>query len=57
MFSRQVFVSCTFYYMGVLIQIYILYYLRDTMEDKAIADNAQTYTAILCIISQVPSRI
>jgi len=52
-----VFVSRTFYYMGVSIQIYILYYLRDTMEDKAIADNAQTYTAILCIISQSASGL
>jgi len=52
-----VFVSRTFYYMGVSIQIYILYYLRDTMEDPTIADNAQTYTAILCIISQSASGI
>mmetsp|Transcript_16320 Transcript_16320/g.32651 ORF Transcript_16320/g.32651 Transcript_16320/m.32651 type:complete len:469 (+) Transcript_16320:296-1702(+) len=52
-----VFVSRTFYYMGVSIQIYILYYLRDTMEDKEIADNAQSYTAMLCILSQSASGV
>ncbi|EKX41130.1 hypothetical protein GUITHDRAFT_164484 [Guillardia theta CCMP2712] len=52
-----VFVSRTFYYMGVSIQIYILYYLKDTMKDPEISGNAQKYTAILCILSQSASGI
>jgi MFS family permease len=52
-----VFVSRTFYYMAVSVQIYILYYLRDTMTDPEIANNAQKYTAILCVISQGASGV
>jgi len=44
-----VFVSRTFYYMAVSVQIYILYYLRDIIG----MHNAKAYTAILCILSQV----
>jgi len=52
-----VFVSRTFYYMAVSVQIYILYYLRDTMKEAEIKNNAQKYTAILCVISQGASGI
>lgn len=48
-----VFVSRTFYYMAVSVQIYILYYLRDLLHMK----NAKAYTAILCILSQASSGI
>mmetsp|Transcript_13814 Transcript_13814/g.27316 ORF Transcript_13814/g.27316 Transcript_13814/m.27316 type:complete len:507 (-) Transcript_13814:43-1563(-) len=47
-----VFCSRTGYYMAVSTQIYILYYLRDCMDDPAISTDAKTYTAILCILSQ-----
>jgi len=48
-----VFVSRTFYYMAVSVQIYILYYLRDIIH----IENAKAYTAILCILSQASSGI
>ena len=48
-----VFVSRTFYYMAVSVQIYILYYLRDIIG----IENAKAYTAILCILSQASSGI
>ncbi len=38
---------------AVSTQIYILYYLRDCMTDPEVSNNAKTYTAILCILSQV----
>jgi len=47
-----VFCSRTGYYMAVSTQIYILYYLRDCMEDPAISGDAKRYTSILCILSQ-----
>ena len=54
-----VFVSRTFYYMAVSVQIYILYYLRDNFResDPNISENAQTYTAVLCVLSQGASGI
>lgn len=52
-----VFCSRTGYYMAVSTQIYILYYLRDCMKDPQISQNAKTYTAMLCIISQGCSGI
>jgi MFS family permease len=55
--SGRVFVSRTFYYMAVSVQIYILYYLRDTMKDPEISNNAQKYTAILCVLSQGSSGV
>ena len=45
------FVSRTFYYMAVSVQIYILYYLRDLLHMK----NAKADTAILSILSQACS--
>jgi len=47
-----VFVSRTFYYMAVSCQIYIMYYLRDTMQADEVSTHARRYTAILCICSQ-----
>jgi len=52
-----IFVSRTFYYMAVSAQIYILYYLRDTIPDPKISNNAKSYTAILCILSQGASGL
>ncbi|KAJ1492830.1 major facilitator superfamily domain-containing protein [Baffinella frigidus] len=51
-----VFLSRTFYYMAVSVQIYILYYLKDTMPEE-IAVHAKSYTALLCILSQAASGI
>lgn len=48
-----VFISRTFYYMAVSVQIYILYYLRDIIH----IENAKAYTAILCILSQAASGV
>jgi hypothetical protein len=52
-----VFVSRTFYYMAVSVQIYILYYLRDTIKDPEISNNAEKYTAVLCVVSQGASGV
>jgi MFS family permease len=51
-----VFVSRTFYYMAVSVQIYILYYLKDNMPPD-ISDHAKSYTAVLCILSQAASGL
>ena len=48
-----VFVSRTFYYMAVSVQIYILYYLRDIIG----IHHAKAYTSILCILSQASSGL
>ncbi|KAJ1474042.1 hypothetical protein T484DRAFT_1833880, partial [Baffinella frigidus] len=48
-----IFVSRTFYYMAVSIQIYIMYYLRDCMQEDYVKADPDRYTALLCVISQV----
>jgi MFS family permease len=47
-----VFVSRTFYYMAVSVQIYILYYLRDMVVEEWVAENSVRYTTVLCVIAQ-----
>jgi MFS family permease len=47
-----VFVSRTFYYMAVSVQIYILYYLRDMLVEEWVAENSVMYTTVLCVVAQ-----
>ena len=49
-----VFVSRTFYYMAVSVQIYILYYLRDMIgaHQAWVREDAVMYTTVLCVVAQ-----